>query len=395
MGYDVNRFVKCNDINIDLICNICRGVLEEGVWVPDCEHSFCRECINNWLSRRNVCPNDRQYLSLTQLKTIPRFMRNILDKLEIKCDFIGNGCPQVVTLESLRQHVSVCDFNPEKRVECVSGCGLIIKKADLESHNCVQALRQRVNNLIEDNMKCERTVSEVRHDLTSLRNDNKRINNLLDCLQKDVNRLLVDKQSSVSTECEGTSVPQTSLSTTSLSAAGKYNERNTRLVPNPYVLITPLHQSLGSSDEPSSSTFIGSANRLTGDEPPYKRRTTLRMATPSPSSRPLSTTISSSLMHSYSPPSATYSSAHEDSFISTPPSASPRFISNVTTISPSTDSLSPDEEATTAVTLSDNLNESYNYISLDVDQESGTDHEDDSETLEQVNEYDIDIVSNE
>ena len=42
MGLEVNRFVNCEQINEDLICNICKGVLEEGVWAPTCEHAFCK-----------------------------------------------------------------------------------------------------------------------------------------------------------------------------------------------------------------------------------------------------------------------------------------------------------------------------------------------------------------
>ena len=42
MGFDVSRFVGANPINEDLICNICKGVLEDAVWSPNCEHAFCK-----------------------------------------------------------------------------------------------------------------------------------------------------------------------------------------------------------------------------------------------------------------------------------------------------------------------------------------------------------------
>ncbi|CAG2119319.1 unnamed protein product, partial [Medioppia subpectinata] len=235
MGFEINCFVSPSLVNEDLICNICGGVLEDGLWSPECEHSFCKVCIHKWLQRSTVCPNDRQYLNLTLLKPIPRFMRNILDKLEMKCKFIGNGCLQVIPLESLRQHIPVCDFNPDKQIDCVSGCGLTLKKRELESHNCVKALRQRVDTLVEENMKYERSVTSVRFELNSLRNENKKTNELVNSLQNDVKRLLADRQMSVSTDSNASAVPQSSL--------GVKSEKNSRMVPNPYVLITPLQSS--------------------------------------------------------------------------------------------------------------------------------------------------------
>ncbi len=42
MGFDVNRFPNSNDINEELICIICKGVLEDPVWAYHCEHAFCK-----------------------------------------------------------------------------------------------------------------------------------------------------------------------------------------------------------------------------------------------------------------------------------------------------------------------------------------------------------------
>ncbi|CAG2115932.1 unnamed protein product, partial [Medioppia subpectinata] len=154
-------------------------------------------------------------------------------------------------------------------------------------------------------------------------------------------------QMSVSTDSNASAVPQSSL--------GVKSEKNSRMVPNPYVLITPLQSSLGTTDEPSSSTLITSANRFNNEEPPYKRRTAIRLATPLSTSGSMTTTISSTLMRSYSP---TYSNANDDTFFRRTPS--PMYaMPNVTTISLSSETVSQDEESTTAVTLSESPNTSY------------------------------------
>lgn len=85
MGYDPARFD--NEVDDELKCPICCFVLQDAVQSPDCEHTFCQECINEWLTRQSNCPVDRQPLTRADLKPAPRVLRNFLAKLDIKCDF--------------------------------------------------------------------------------------------------------------------------------------------------------------------------------------------------------------------------------------------------------------------------------------------------------------------
>ncbi|CAG2108712.1 unnamed protein product, partial [Medioppia subpectinata] len=85
MGYDLSRFES--EVDDELKCPICCSVLEEAVQAPDCEHTFCNDCINEWLQRQNNCPVDRQPLNSGDLKPAPRVLRNFLAKLDIKCEY--------------------------------------------------------------------------------------------------------------------------------------------------------------------------------------------------------------------------------------------------------------------------------------------------------------------
>lgn len=85
MGYDVERFVG-GVMDDELLCQICASVLQDAVETP-CEHFFCMACIKNWLSIKKICPIDRQPLRKTELRKPSRLLRNLLGKLEIKCDF--------------------------------------------------------------------------------------------------------------------------------------------------------------------------------------------------------------------------------------------------------------------------------------------------------------------
>ncbi|RWS04594.1 E3 ubiquitin-protein ligase NRDP1-like protein, partial [Dinothrombium tinctorium] len=85
MGYDISRFVT--EVYDDLQCAICLNVLKDAVQTKYCAHAFCKECIDEWLQRKQMCPLDRKYLSREDLEQLPLMVRRMLDKLKIKCDY--------------------------------------------------------------------------------------------------------------------------------------------------------------------------------------------------------------------------------------------------------------------------------------------------------------------
>ncbi|CAG2163935.1 unnamed protein product [Oppiella nova] len=139
MGYDCQRFTE--DISEELLCSICSEVLEEAL-TTDCEHLFCRQCITEWLSVNRTCPIDRLYITSRNLKAAPRVVRNLLGKLEIRCDFATDGCQTIVALEALDKHVNDCYYNPKKRIACMKGCDKWMTREELKTHNCWQDIRR-------------------------------------------------------------------------------------------------------------------------------------------------------------------------------------------------------------------------------------------------------------
>jgi hypothetical protein len=81
MGYDVERFPSA--VNDGLLCCICRDVLEDPVQAP-CEHAYCSACISGWLVHHSICPEDRQTLTQPELRPLFRYMKNDLDRLQIR-----------------------------------------------------------------------------------------------------------------------------------------------------------------------------------------------------------------------------------------------------------------------------------------------------------------------
>ncbi|KAG8191602.1 hypothetical protein JTE90_018535 [Oedothorax gibbosus] len=167
MGYDITRFE--GEVDEDLICPICSGVLEEPLHAPQCEHAFCKSCINEWLTRQPSCPVDRQPITTNELKPVPRIMRNLLSRLMIMCDNANFGCTTVVKLERLEVHKEECEHNPKRPVPCEQGCGLVVPKDELKEHNCVREVRlmlQTQQHRINE-MQC--AINEMRRDIVLMK----------------------------------------------------------------------------------------------------------------------------------------------------------------------------------------------------------------------------------
>ncbi|GJQ84150.1 elgi [Trypoxylus dichotomus] len=143
MGFELNRFQ--GEVDEELVCPICSGVLEDPLQAPVCEHAFCKTCIHEWISRQPTCPVDRQHITSAQLRQVPRILRNLLSRLSINCDNAQYGCNRTLKLDTLASHLEECEHNPKRPLPCEQGCGLIIPKDELKDHNCVKELRTLIS----------------------------------------------------------------------------------------------------------------------------------------------------------------------------------------------------------------------------------------------------------
>ncbi|XP_024126536.1 E3 ubiquitin-protein ligase PDZRN3-B isoform X1 [Oryzias melastigma] len=166
MGFELDRFK--GTVDPDFKCNLCNKVLEEPLTTP-CGHVFCSGCVLPWVVQQSSCPVKCQRVSARELNHVLP-LKNLILKLEIKCDHHARGCDAVVTLQHLAEHAETCDFSPAKcrnrgcteelRLRdvdahmretcdyrpvgvCESGCGLVLtlREQRLKSHCCVRALK--------------------------------------------------------------------------------------------------------------------------------------------------------------------------------------------------------------------------------------------------------------
>ncbi|XP_033342863.1 E3 ubiquitin-protein ligase NRDP1 [Megalopta genalis] len=177
MGFSVNRFQ--GEVDQELICVICSGVLEDPIQIPECEHTFCRTCIKEWMKRQATCPIDHTPITSEQLRAAPRILRNMLTRLCISCDNIMYGCQAIVKLDSLVSHLEQCEYNLERPMLCNQGCNLVIPKNEFKDHNCVRELRNIINSREQKFVDIKHEMGEQQLQIVKNEQELQHIKNLL------------------------------------------------------------------------------------------------------------------------------------------------------------------------------------------------------------------------
>ncbi|XP_051518179.1 E3 ubiquitin-protein ligase PDZRN3-B [Myxocyprinus asiaticus] len=128
MGFDLERFES--PVDPDFICKMCGKVLEDPLTTP-CGHVFCAACVLQWLTKANNCPVRCQKISTKELNHVLP-LKNLILKLDIKCDHSERGCNRVMKLQHLPVHAETCDFSP---VRCRNkGCDTVLSLKDVAEH---------------------------------------------------------------------------------------------------------------------------------------------------------------------------------------------------------------------------------------------------------------------
>lgn len=150
MGVDIKRFTN-QPVDSSFLCPICNDVYVDPIQCPE-EHIYCEKCIKQWLSRKSSCPLDQKGLAVNDLKSVPRVFKNMLDNLELKCEFAGVGCPVTTTLSSIKDHEDHCSF---------SGAGE--GKLD-KMERQIRDLTNHVKSVDEEMMRLKIEITQVKED---------------------------------------------------------------------------------------------------------------------------------------------------------------------------------------------------------------------------------------
>lgn len=178
MGFELDRFKGA--VDPDFKCNLCNKVLEDPLTTP-CGHVFCAGCVLPWVVQQSSCPVKCQRISTKELNHVLP-LKNLILKLDIKCDNHARGCEKIVKLQHLAEHAEMCDYSPAKCRNkgcsevlnlkdmdahmrescdyravgiCESGCGLMLthKEQKLDNHCCLKALKAH-NGALQGKVVC-------------------------------------------------------------------------------------------------------------------------------------------------------------------------------------------------------------------------------------------------
>ncbi|XP_041110391.1 PDZ domain-containing RING finger protein 4-like isoform X1 [Polyodon spathula] len=128
MGFDLDRFAEA--VDPDLKCKLCTKVLEEPLSTP-CGHVFCAGCLLPWAVQQRLCPLHCQSISAKELHQVFP-LKNLILKLDIRCEYHSRGCAKTVKLQELRDHIEMCDYSP---AQCRNkGCHEVLDLKDMDSH---------------------------------------------------------------------------------------------------------------------------------------------------------------------------------------------------------------------------------------------------------------------
>ena len=131
----------------DLIqCLICKEIMIKPVRCKNCQSSFCRNCLENWVYQKNSCPIRCHDLDF-QTDIVKS---NLLSKLNFTCP----ECYKVVNYEQMEMHIlSKCD-TVEVKVKINNkdlNSDKLFKKVNRTSINYKKSLEQPAIKLRSNN----------------------------------------------------------------------------------------------------------------------------------------------------------------------------------------------------------------------------------------------------
>ncbi|XP_052010512.1 ligand of Numb protein X 2-like isoform X2 [Xyrauchen texanus] len=92
-----------DEVDDELVCHICLQPLLQPMDTP-CGHTYCYQCLSNFLHDQNFCPVDRKRLQLQLCRSSSLLVRNLLDKLFVLCPF-RSECQQNMQRCELQPHL--------------------------------------------------------------------------------------------------------------------------------------------------------------------------------------------------------------------------------------------------------------------------------------------------
>ncbi|KAI1304151.1 E3 ubiquitin-protein ligase NRDP1 [Halotydeus destructor] len=147
MGFDPDLFLS--PILPELICVICEGVFESPIQCED-EHVFCKDCIKMWTRKSKCCPVDMKQLDAVNMKTVPRFLRELINNMKLRCTYTSLGCDHTDTVEYIIAHQARCKYSSKKRRPPMNGGDCLVIDATLPETHIYDKRKREVMRIVHE-----------------------------------------------------------------------------------------------------------------------------------------------------------------------------------------------------------------------------------------------------
>ena len=149
MGINTNLVVSEFSAFIpNFTCSICNDFWEDVVTIRECEHNFCRLCIEEWIRQSDdtslPCPECRGiFTPATDFTQPSRHMRTMLSSFKFHCS--NEPCEETVTYDRFNLHKEECWYEIIKCTFCTEG----MERQNLTTHKlgCITYVKYEKSEL--------------------------------------------------------------------------------------------------------------------------------------------------------------------------------------------------------------------------------------------------------
>lgn len=127
MGHPDELFHATEEM-YDVKCMICLLVIDTPRKMTNCSHHFCEDCLQEWLSEANTCP---QCVQVGEAGPPNLELIRKIRALPTKCYYSSLGCEEKVPFGNMDRHILNCSY---RIVQCPRRCGCSMPMLDVPTH---------------------------------------------------------------------------------------------------------------------------------------------------------------------------------------------------------------------------------------------------------------------
>ena len=106
-NFNLNNYFS-QRIPKEILCQICKGLLNNPTECYKCNKYFCRECLEKEIDKNGKCPCCKKLIYKNCLQNLENEINQIYSKFYLNCPF--PCCNEKLRLDVLKEHIKHCDF---------------------------------------------------------------------------------------------------------------------------------------------------------------------------------------------------------------------------------------------------------------------------------------------